>query len=257
MPNQTLIRTLEELSFRAWPPLYTRYYDGWLLRFAERYTRRANSISPLYTSSLALTDKIDFCENLYADQDQPVYVKMNDWAQPPDLDDYLSDRAYVREAASGVMLLDLKAPNGHHNETVSVATRPSEAWLSAYQRLNDLSEQHRAVHQRMLNANRIQRAYFALSGPEANDQGEAPIISLGMAVLEDGFLGLYDVATDPAYRRQGYARDLVGSMMAWGRIWGARQAYLQVTVDNIPALNLYDALGFREVYRYWYRMKPV
>ena len=34
-----------------------------------------------------------------------------------------------------------------------------------------------------------------------------------------------------------------------------KNAYLQVVVGNEIAENLYDKLGFKEVYRYWYRVK--
>jgi N-acetylglutamate synthase len=34
-------------------------------------------------------------------------------------------------------------------------------------------------------------------------------------------------------------------------------AYLQVMLDNPVALNLYDSLGFKEIYKYWYRVKKL
>ena len=59
-------RHLEELTLNAWPSLASLVYDGWILCFSNAYTRRANSVHPLYPSSLDLADKIATCESMYA-----------------------------------------------------------------------------------------------------------------------------------------------------------------------------------------------
>jgi ribosomal protein S18 acetylase RimI-like enzyme len=62
------------------------------------------------------------------------------------------------------------------------------------------------------------------------------------------------VATDPAFRRRGFSRDCVASILAWGARAGARGACLQVVSANAPAIALYEQLGFdQELYRYHYR----
>jgi hypothetical protein len=60
-----VIRSLEELSLNAWPSLQTLLYDGWVLRFANGYTKRANSVNPLYHSGTDVTEKTETCERLY------------------------------------------------------------------------------------------------------------------------------------------------------------------------------------------------
>jgi N-acetylglutamate synthase len=57
-----------------------------------------------------------------------------------------------------------------------------------------------------------------------------------------------------AHRRRGYGHALVRGMLGWAAERGARHAYLQVVAANTPARRLYAGLGFREVYRYWYRI---
>ena len=49
-----------------------------------------------------------------------------------------------------------------------------------------------------------------------------------------------------------------GSAPCWpgGDCNGARHAYLQVVEANQPARTLYHALGFCDLYRYWYRVAP-
>jgi ribosomal protein S18 acetylase RimI-like enzyme len=43
--------------------------------------------------------------------------------------------------------------------------------------------------------------------------------------------------------------------MNWGKAHGAQTAYLQVMLDNPAGLALYRDLGFKEIYKYWYRVK--
>ncbi len=42
----TLVPQIERLSMRAWPALEEEWLDGWLLRAAQGYTDRANSVNP-------------------------------------------------------------------------------------------------------------------------------------------------------------------------------------------------------------------
>jgi len=71
-----LITHIEELSLNAWAALQTMVYDGWIIRFAEGYTKRANSVNPLYTSSIPIEEKLHYCENLYRSRNLPVVCKI-------------------------------------------------------------------------------------------------------------------------------------------------------------------------------------
>ena len=42
----------------------------------------------------------------------------------------------------------------------------------------------------------------------------------------------------------------------WGKAKGAGHVYLQVMDDNLPALALYDQLGFEHLYQYYYAETP-
>lgn len=46
--NMNEIVLYEELSMNAHPAIKTHVYDGWLLRFANGYTNRANSVNMIY-----------------------------------------------------------------------------------------------------------------------------------------------------------------------------------------------------------------
>ncbi len=56
----TIITALEELSLNAWPSHQTLLLDGWIIHLANGYTRRANSVNPLYPGNQALDQKINF-----------------------------------------------------------------------------------------------------------------------------------------------------------------------------------------------------
>ena len=53
-----MIRHIEELALNAWPALQTLLLDGWVVRFANGYTRRANSVNPLYASEQDIDAKL-------------------------------------------------------------------------------------------------------------------------------------------------------------------------------------------------------
>jgi hypothetical protein len=72
------IRYLEELSFNAHPSLQTQYYDGWVLRFANGYSSRANSVNAIYPSTIDLKEKIEECEKRYFKHDLPCIFKVTD-----------------------------------------------------------------------------------------------------------------------------------------------------------------------------------
>lgn len=74
-----------------------------------------------------------------------------------------------------------------------------------------------------------------------------------LAVRDRNLVGLFDVGTNPAFRRRGHASACVRAALAWGRAGGARTGYLQVLAGNTVAVDLYRRMGFTEAYRGDYR----
>lgn len=56
-----------------------------------------------------------------------------------------------------------------------------------------------------------------------------------------------NVAVNPAYRRRGIARALMGSITESVKERGGRVILLQVVKDNQSAINLYNSLGYRSI----------
>ncbi len=243
-----LIRHLEELSLNALPALQTTYHDGWVIRFADGYTKRANSVNPLYTSATSVEDKISYCESMYAVRKQPTVYKMTSLAEPRDLDAQLAQRGYREEPGASVQMVALNNLEIPYQVRVTLAADANEQWLSAYFRLNNVQERYMPVMRHMIQHIAPQKCLAAV-------YIEGQIAVVGLGVLDRGFLGLFDIVTEPSMRQKGYGHQLMLYLLNWGKANGAGYAYLQVMMSNSPALYLYEKLGFHEIYRYWYRVK--
>ena len=103
-----LARRIEEASLNAWPALQQILYDGWVLRLAEGYTKRANSVNPLFAAHLSLPEKVAFCEALYARKGLSSIFRLTPFSSPPDLDAFLARRGYHVLDPTSVLHLDLR-----------------------------------------------------------------------------------------------------------------------------------------------------
>ena len=52
MNSSDLVVALEEAALNGLPALQTEFYDGWIVRMSEGYSRRANCVVPLYGSTI-------------------------------------------------------------------------------------------------------------------------------------------------------------------------------------------------------------
>jgi N-acetylglutamate synthase len=241
------VRAVEERGFNAWPALEVAVVEGWLLRFAEGYSKRANSANALAPTS-RLEALLPLVETLFRRHGIEPCVRLTPLADPAD--GVLLDRLGWRHVdESLVMVAPLAGFETGLPQGLALASTPSQAWIDGYAEASRRADLKRDVLARMLAAIRPEVVYATLA------QDDRPVC-FGMAVVERGMVGLFDIATAPQARGRGHGRRLVRSLMGWGRGRGAMQAYLQVTAANAVALALYGSLGFRESYRYDYRLPP-
>ena len=239
------IRALEERALNAWPALETVLVDGWVLRFADGYTKRANSVNALAPRVCART-LLPLAEALYRRRNQPLVFRLSPLAGP-DADAALADEGFAHIDETIVMTATLDLGSAIDPALV-IKPIPELTWSTGFAAANRVPEAHHATHDRMLAAIRFPAAFASL-------ERERKSIAWGLAVAERDMVGLFDIATSPDARRQGAGRRLVTSLLAWGESEGATGAYLQVVAANTPAIALYRDLGFAEVYRYHYRVR--
>ncbi|MDD9963751.1 MAG: GNAT family N-acetyltransferase [Gammaproteobacteria bacterium] len=239
-------RRIEEASLNAWPALHQMLLDGWVLRFARGFTKRANSVTPLYAGSQPIDEKVRFCENLYARERLQSVFRITAGADDADqaaLDSYLDARGYRLADPS----LVLGAPIASEAVSPRWSMLTLKEWLNAYAALTEMPAKFMRLHGAILNTIRTECAHAVLRDGEE-------VLACGLGVVERGLVGLFDIVTHPAHRRQGCGEELVRGLLAWGRERGAETAYLQVAQANAAAQALYLKLGFAERYRYWYRI---
>jgi len=87
---------IEESSMNTWPCLQHYMYDGWIIRFANGYTKRSNSINPIYWSKINIENKIDCCESLFRKILQKIIYKITPISNPTNLDSILEKNKYSK-----------------------------------------------------------------------------------------------------------------------------------------------------------------
>jgi ribosomal protein S18 acetylase RimI-like enzyme len=238
-------RRIEELGLNSSAPPAQLLYDGWLVRLSPGKAKRARSVNAVYGSTLPLDRKIAYCEALYEEANLPMLFRITPFSQPPDLERALDGRGYTRLETTAVeaAALETAPPDG--------GAQPMElgAWIDAVAELRGSPLAHRDAHLARLERMPLRKCAVAM-----RDDGR--VVATGLAVIEDGVAGLFDIVTREDARRRGHARRVVATLLHMAHGLGARKAYLQVESNNMAARPLYRDFGFAESYQYWYRAHP-
>lgn len=245
-----MIQQIEEVSMNAWPALQTIVYDGWILRFANGYTRRANSVNPLYPSRIDLTTKVAYCQRLYERRNLPTIFKITEKVYPQNLDSELEKAHYRCEAETSVQTVDLSALEIPRHGPVEICEHTDTTWIEHFIRLSTIDVRYALTIRSMVESIKTPRCFAGITD-------ENRPVACGMGVLERDMVGLFDIVVDRHYRGRGLAARIVYGILHWAKSNDATLGYLQVMLDNKDALSLYQRIGFKEVYRYWYRVRDV
>ncbi len=253
-PARRVVRLLDELAGHATAPAIVESLDGWQLRTSpEAPFRRANSVLPIGELATGLDDAIARVEKFYASHERPARFQVSPAAQPPQLDEVLEARGYIIEAPVVVMCAGATIVLGRtEGEGRVTRDRGKRAWERAYASMHgdDQGSRERVLaYGRALSALKL-AATAVVAPPEA---GEA--VSLGFAVAEAGWTGIFGMGTRREARRRGAATAVLHTLTQWAVDHDAPRLYLQVEEDNDAARTLYTRAGFVDTYRYHYRTR--
>jgi ribosomal protein S18 acetylase RimI-like enzyme len=204
----------------------------------------------IYESSLETESKIKYCEKLYSSQNLPVCFKITEISCPSGIDAILGSHGYSHEFDVSVQTMDIKKSGFITDHNAIIVEKSNEEWLDNYIKMNEVHPSKRPVLQKIIDTILCDKCLltYRVNGIAAG---------CGLGVVEDKFIGLYDIVIDKNYRKKGWGKIMIENILGWGISKGAEMAYLQVLADNAPALRLYEKVGFKEEYKYWYRIKSL
>lgn len=236
---------MERAGLKAWPGIEVEWDGGWVRRASGRYTKRSNSVQCFDPDDDHDAEaRLQSAAHWLAARDLPPVMRVTPLtgarvlAALDALDWQTVDRSHLFAMPLGptqpdprVRLFDLLDPH----------------FLAVQQRLQNYSDQTAAGMRALLG-----RVDVPAAGLIAY-VGDQPAASALMDVA-DGVVLAGNVATDPAFRRQGLAAAMMRTGLAWARQQGATVAALNVQADNVAAKALYGGLGFTHQYDYSYRV---
>src|SRR5262249_43268692 len=117
----------------SWPAAVVQPLDGWLLRFNDGVTRRANSAWPNGDGhGQPLPSKLAAVEAFYRERGRPARYQISPASHPDDLDAVLAGRGYLRVAPTLVQTAALEGMAAGPDAGVVVRDGFDEDWFATY-----------------------------------------------------------------------------------------------------------------------------
>ncbi len=235
---------------QGWPAAHSTELDGWLVRRNAGVTLRANSVLPA-SAPFDLGKALDYVETLYQAHGITPSFQISPAARPVDLDAQLEARGYEVRTPTLVQyaeIADVLAKLPEPTVKVNISSAPDDTWMDFWWSADGhgRSSTERAAARQILDRG---RALYAVV--RAGDQ----VTAIGRLALVDDWSGLYCLAVDERFRRQGLAQAVIHALLQAATVQGIGRIWLSVVEANEPARALYDRLGFQTVSRYHYRVR--
>jgi N-acetylglutamate synthase len=242
------VRALQERAARALPAEYVEEAGGWWLRHAPNCSWWVGTVLPHGDDAPPgeLERRIAGAEAFYAARGTVARFQISPGACPERLDALLAERGYRRQSPVSLRVADtaeVLERTGPYAPVVRVDDHPSRAWFAVWHAVNGGGG--RSERDLLARVPRPSAYACAVAGEQ--------VVAVGRAVADDGWTGVFGMATLPRARGGGAARGVLAALACWAGTRGTRRMYLQVEGGNTPALRLYERAGFRERCGYHYR----
>lgn len=251
------IKRLQEILMNSWPADSYYFLNGWILRFTDGVTARANSVFPLnYTGNLNTVEKdINFVEKAYQAYKLPAIFTMSDFFEPDYLNTKLLELGYQQLGCiTHTMIASVQDLN---DETIN----EEFAYIFYSERVKGFSNFLASYSKRDQEAQKVLDALTKrIVIPQKRfiiAKFENRVVGTLMGILDlHGFLYIADMLVDPDFRKQKISTSMFFKIIKdWGIPNGVKKIWLQVESENKEATNLYTKLGLEKAYSYYYLEK--
>jgi len=236
-----LLKTLQEYAARAQPAAHVEEAGGWWLRHSPGDAWWVSAVLPHDRE-----DRVEVAEEFCAEHGSGARFQITPGVCADDLDRTLDDRGYERGHDMSLQIASTaEVLRQSQSDAGEVTARPTDEWLAAWQ----------AVTTRDVSAERDLLSRVEHPGAYAYAEVDGQVVAVGRAVAEQGWAGVFGMATLPHARGQGAARSVLAALASWAAAREANHMYLQMEKANTTAFRLYERTGFREVCTYHYRIR--
>jgi GNAT superfamily N-acetyltransferase len=229
---------LTRITSRGWPAVESVPLGDWELRAAGRFTGRANSAAVTGSPGMGFDEAQALVREFYAARSMPALVQV---VVGSDHDRQFASAGWVpMDGYYGGAVVQVADLDSSYDADPEARVRPTadDDWLANYGRVDD------PVAARAVLEGPARVGFVSIG---------SPAVAIGRVVVTGEWAGLAAVEVRPDARRQGLARRIVETSLAWAVEHGADKAYLQTMRSNTAALALYAPYGFVDHHDYLYR----
>ncbi|HZX09080.1 GNAT family N-acetyltransferase [Kribbella sp.] len=225
------------------PAVERAYIGHWLLRASAGWTGRANSLLPTGDPGVPVREALQQAEDFYRKHQLPPQVQVR-VGSPQDEQIRALGWVDARPDQSDVLVMHttLDHVNAAPKYDVQLTERPDDAWYAAA-----FEGPVPAVAPQVLEG--AAKAMFASVILEGR------VVAVGRGAMTGHWLGVDALRVVDGFRRRGLGTAVLQGLARWAGPEGGRRTYLEVVLENTPAMATYTRLGYQEAYRYRYLTK--
>lgn len=241
----------QELAHNAWVAKDNVLFKGWILRFSEGVTRRANSVLTLRYLGNDVESDVKNVEELYTSRNLPTIFQIADHFEPKRLVEVLESQSYEKQGETVVMTKSIKKRHEKELNTPLQYTTELEVqddWFHSFAKLS-LSSSEKVLGLKKI-IGRITLGKIICYAKEGTDT-----LGTVLGIIDGDSIGIYNLIVHPERRRESIGENIMLKIVNWSMKNNIHTMYLAVEKENEGAIALYTKLGFKEKFGYRYFVK--